>query len=130
MSEQSEMANRRRHPRLEIRAPIRMSTIDPESDPVTGRSFFRTITETCANLSRGGAYVLTSDPLAPGRRVLLEIDVPGGDRPIEAIGRIAWTQMPESPRSSEGGQGIQFLGGTPDHLARLEALLGRRDEEC
>lgn len=128
MSEQTAAANLRRYKRLEIRAPIRMSTIDPESDPVTGRSFFRTITETCANLSRGGAYVRTPDPLTPGRRVLLEIDVPG-DRPIEAIGRVAWTRIPERPGSAEGGQGIQFLGGTPEHLARLEAFVGRCTEE-
>ena len=43
---------RRRHPRVAARFPVRISTIEPERDPWTGRPFFRATQETCANVSR------------------------------------------------------------------------------
>ena len=48
---------RRRHPRIEARIPVRVSTIEPERDRWTGRPFFRATDETCANVSRGGAFI-------------------------------------------------------------------------
>ena len=77
----------RRHRRIAVHMPVRISTIDPETDPRTGRPYFRATREYCANLSRGGAFIRTSDPLSPGRRVLVEIHMP-----VEAIGRVAWSK--------------------------------------
>jgi hypothetical protein len=118
-------ADRRRHRRVPIDVPIRISTIDPEIDPWTGRPFFRAWEERCENLSRGGALVRTREPLAPGRRVLLELDLPDGPS-FEAIARVAWTQTGgEVPQLEyEYGLGIEFLGGVPEHMARLEKFLG------
>jgi hypothetical protein len=117
---------RRRHPRVVLQVPIRLSTIDPEIDPWTGRPFFRTCEETVADLSRGGARVQSHEPLAPGRRLLLELDLPGG-RTFEAIARVAWTRLEpgEGNDAADGayGLGLEFLGGTPDHLMRLETFL-------
>ena len=120
---------RRRHPRVLLQVPIRLSTIDPEIDPWTGRPFFRTCEETIADLSRGGARVQSHEPLAPGRRLLLELDLPGG-RTFEAIARVAWTRLEPATGNdaSDGpyGLGLEFLGGTPDHLTRLETFLHPR----
>jgi Tfp pilus assembly protein PilZ len=113
---------RRRHQRVELDAPIRVSTIDPELDPHTGRPFFRAFEDRCVNLSRGGLLLRTREALAPGRRVLLEVELPGGPL-FEAVARIAWTG---AARGSEAlDLGIEFLGGIPDHLARLERYLGQ-----
>jgi uncharacterized protein (TIGR02266 family) len=117
--------DRRRHRRVRVETPIRLSTIDPEVDPWTGRPFFRACEESCTNVSRGGALVRTREPLAPGRRLLLEMQLPGGIA-FEAIGRVAWAR----PEGGEPGHGlgVEFLGGTPDHLARLESFLAERPE--
>lgn len=117
-------ADRRRFERVPVEAPIRLSTIDPEVDPWTGRPFFRSCEERCANLSRGGALVRTREPLPPGRRLLLEVELPDG-RLFEAIGRVAWSR-PEASAGEQWGLGVEFLGGTPDHMARLERFLGAR----
>lgn len=111
----------RRDERVAVRLNVRISTIDPEPDAGTGRPHFRTSEETCANVSRGGVFVATAEPVAPGRRLLLELDLPGG-RIVEAIGRVAWTKSVLAPASlrSESGIGIEFLGGPSDHLAALE----------
>ena len=119
-------ADRRRHPRVSSELPIRISTIEPERDPWTGKPFFRASQEVCANLSRGGAFVRTAEPLSPGRRVLVELHLPGHE-PLEAIGRVAWTKRVMTPRESEqrAGIGIEFLGGAPDQFERLDAFIGR-----
>ncbi len=91
MHQISEGADRRRHPRLAVRVPVRLSTIDPEPDPGTGRPFFRTSDDTCANLSHGGLFIQTDEPLMPGRRLLIEVRLPDG-QPVEVVGRVAWVR--------------------------------------
>jgi len=121
---------RRRHRRVEVESTIRLSTIDPEIDPWTGRPFFRACEEACSNVSRGGALVRTREPLLPGRRLLLELELPGGIA-FEAIARVAWSrpEIDADHRASFGyGLGVEFLGGTPEHLARLESFLAERPE--
>lgn len=114
----------RRHRRVQLQLGVRLSTIDPELDPATGRPFFRTSDETCVNVSRGGALLLTADPVAPGRRVLLEIELPTGER-VEAVGRVAWTRLMMQPGDApvEAGLGVEFIGGEPNQLTRLERYL-------
>jgi hypothetical protein len=114
---------RRRHERVALDAPIRVSTIDPELDPHTGRPFFRAFEDRCLNLSRGGLLLRTRESLAPGRRILLEVELPGGPL-FEAVARIAWSARAQ-PSGDALDHGIEFLGGIPDHLARLERFLGQ-----
>jgi hypothetical protein len=117
---------RRRHRRVAASISVRISTIEPERDPWTGRPFFRASQETCANVSRGGAYVMTAEPLAPGRRILLEIALPDG-LPIEAIGRVAWSKRVLTPRERDvqAGIGVEFLGGAAEHFSALEGYIDK-----
>lgn len=119
-------ADRRRHRRVVTRMPVHISTIEPERDRWTGRPFFRATREECANVSRGGLFVRTREPLVPGRRVLIEMALPNG-RPVEAIGRIAWSKRVVAPGEPEpepeSGIGIEFLGGAPDQFAELEEYI-------
>jgi uncharacterized protein (TIGR02266 family) len=115
---------RRRHRRIAVHMPVRISTIDAETDPRTGRPYFRATREYCANLSRGGAFIRTADPLSPGRRVLVEIHMPEGE-PIEAIGRVAWskTVLATSGEAEDSGVGVEFLGSSGDQLNALANFL-------
>ena len=121
----SDYTKRRRHRRITATIPVRISTIEPERDPWTGRPFFRAAQEHCANLSRGGAFVQTREPIAPGRRVIVELDLPNGNR-LEAIGRVAWSKTVMAPGQSrgegidDGGIGVEFLGGAANHFSQLE----------
>ena len=122
-------SKRRRHRRIAVHMPVRISTIDPETDPRTGRLYFRATREYCANLSRGGAFIQTSDPLSPGRRILVEIHLPEGD-PIEAVGRVAWskTELTTSGSPEDSGVGVEFLGSSEAQLTVLAAYLERPPE--
>jgi Tfp pilus assembly protein PilZ len=113
----------RRHERKQASIPVKISTIEAERDPWTGRRYFRASEETCANLSRGGAFVRTVELLHPGQRVLLEMNLPTGS--LEAIGRIAWTKRSLSPHTSDfdTGVGVEFLGAESEHLEALARFL-------
>lgn len=112
--------------RVSVRVPIRISTIDPEKDPATGKLYFFTAEEYSANISRSGAFVNTPEPIDPGRRVLVEIDIPNGSS-IQTVGRVVWKRIApgsaETPAQSRPGIGIQFTGGRPDLLNELDRYL-------
>jgi len=120
-------SHRRRFERVSADIPVRISTIEPDLDPLTGRRYFRASQERCANLSRGGVFVHTHELLDPGRRVLVELSLPDGGQ-VEAIGRVAWTQYTMRNGSSKGldcGVGIEFLGGVTEQLSALDEFLRR-----
>ena len=122
----SEASSQRRHARVRADIPVRISTIEPDLDPLTGRTYFRASQERCANLSRGGAFIQTTELLHPGRRVLVELALPDGGR-VEAIGRVAWTQhaLPPSRAGFDSGVGIEFLGGAAEQFTALEEFVKR-----
>ena len=116
-------------PRISVRLRARISTIEPETDPRTGKRFFRAADEICANVSRGGAFVSMRETIPTGRRVLVELDIPG-DQEIQAVGRVAWTRTALATGSPAGnmrepGIGIQFLAGNGDGLRRLDQFVTR-----
>lgn len=112
--------------RANLRVPIRISTIDPEKDPETGKLYFYTSQEVSANISRGGAFVATPEPIDPGRRVLVEIEIPNGSN-IQTIGRVIWKRVSSSRAGANptgrSGIGIQFTGGRPDLLNELDRFI-------
>jgi len=118
---------KRRYERIAAGIAVRISSIEPERDPWTGRPFFRSLQETCENVSRGGVFVKTAEPFDPGRRLLVEIKLPTG-QPLEAIGRVAWVKRTVSanPRENQAGVGIEFLGGASEHFEALEAYINHR----
>jgi len=120
----------RRDPRVALQVPVRISTIDPERDPGTGRPFFRATDETCANVSRTGLFVRTHEPLEPGRRLLVELHIPDGPD-VDAVGRVAWVKRSLIP-ASERGVGVELLGAGRAQLASLHAWVAERTrrEDC
>jgi uncharacterized protein (TIGR02266 family) len=104
-----------------VRLAVRISTIDAEKDPETGDPFFLSADEECQNLSRGGVFVTTHEPVPAGSRLLVELTLPGGS-PVQAIGRVAWTRMTpgDGSESTRAGIGIEFLGGSPDDFEAVE----------
>jgi hypothetical protein len=117
----------RRHPRVALRVPVDVSTIDPERDPRTGRPYFRSCQEQCGNLSTGGMFISTPEPLSPGRRLLVRFHTPAG-LAVETVARVAWRGRSESPGASEGGVGVEFIGASAATRAAHERIVGGTPE--
>jgi PilZ domain-containing protein len=92
-----QLRSRRVHPR----APLSLN-IDWR---VFGRAVRRV--STTVDLSRGGAFVSTSEPTPAGTPLVMELATPHGR--IEMHGRVAWT--------SKRGMGVSFSSAWPDALA-------------
>lgn len=121
-----------RHPRVATSVPVRISTVDAEADPNTGKLFFRSAEETTANLSRGGAYLRSWELLEAGRRVVVSIDLASG-RELQLTGRVVWTRRelrPAEIRDVEApGYGIEFLGSSRRELDRLDEFIESLDQQ-
>ena len=116
-------------PRVSVQMPIRISTIDAEIDPRSGRRFFRASSETCANISRSGAFVPTEETLSPGRRLLVELELPGG-KTVQRMGRVVWARTGSAPKTPGGsglvpGIGIEFAEAAGEDIQALERFLAR-----
>lgn len=120
---------RRRYERLDMHLPIRISTIDPETDRHSGRPFFRTSQEVSGNLSEGGVFIHTTEPIAPGRRLWIELQLPEAGS-VQAVGRVAWSKMVVNPSGDrrESGVGVQFIGAERALYDALERVLAARRE--
>lgn len=120
---EQEVGNRRRYRRRPMSSTVRISTIDPELDPASGRSYFRTSHEASVDFSRGGLSLRTRDPMRTGRRILIEVDGPDGHS-VEAVGRVAWVRLdPRNQGEPWIGVGVEFLGGEAAALSQLDASL-------
>lgn len=115
-----------RYPRIAAETPVRISTVEPERDLTTGKLFFRSSEETTANLSGGGAFVRSWEPLEMGRKVVVDIDLPGGSH-LQLVARVVWTQRQFRAGAStdfEGpGYGLEFDTRSDTDQARLDRFL-------
>ncbi|MFO0687761.1 MAG: PilZ domain-containing protein [Myxococcota bacterium] len=113
-------------PRHATCVAVRISTVDPEVDPDSGEPFFRSAEATTANLSRGGVFVHSWEPLAAGRRVIVALDLPSGGE-LSLFGQVAWTRRRlESGRAGSletPGYGIEFVGVTRAEQAAVQQIL-------
>jgi Tfp pilus assembly protein PilZ len=121
----SEYGATRRHPRVPLRVPVDVTTIDPETDPRTGRPYFRECQELCGNLSHGGMFIATPDPPRPGRRLIVRIHTQAGAPPIEALARVAWQKPGTAGGAPEAGVGVEFVGTSAMARAAIDRFLHR-----
>ena len=61
------------------------------------------------NLSGGGLFLCTPEPLAVGERLRVRFTLPGGDAPFEATAQVAWLSEPRLGSPYPAGMGVQFL---------------------
>jgi Tfp pilus assembly protein PilZ len=119
-----------RYQRVASSVPVRISTLDPEIDPTSGKSFFRSVEETTANLSQGGAYLKSWEPLAAGRRVIVSIDLPSGEK-LQLTARVVWTRRELRPTETDKleapGYGVEFHGLSSREFSCLDRLIDRLD---
>jgi type IV pilus assembly protein PilZ len=74
------------------------------------------------NISRGGTFVQTDEPLAIGTRFLFRMFVPGLREPLRLEGEVRWIRPPGDPAGAPG-MGLQFIFSNDRHRADVDALV-------
>ena len=61
------------------------------------------------NLSGGGLFLCTPEPLPVGERLRVRFTLPAGDNPFEATAQVAWLSEARLDNPYPPGMGVQFL---------------------
>lgn len=78
------------------------------------------------NISRGGTFIRTEEPLALGTVLSFTIMAPQLGDPIILRGAVRWVVTAEdSGAERPAGMGIAFVFDSPDHRAAVEGRLDR-----
>lgn len=79
-----------------------------------------------SNISLGGMFILTDQPLELGTQFRIRFIVPGWAEAIETRAEVRW-RRPPGPGPLRSGMGVRFEGLAPPEKARIEVLIGRLD---
>ena len=73
------------------------------------------------DLSKGGAFILTPDPMELGDEFLLKLFMPDGQEPIEVACKVIWTnRYGMETKDLRRGMGVKFLRLQPEAQKRIE----------
>ena len=76
------------------------------------------------NLSKGGAFILTPDPMELGDEFVLKLHIPDGGEPIEVACKVVWTnKYGKETQDLRRGMGVKFLNLQPEVRTRIEEYL-------
>ena len=76
------------------------------------------------NLSKGGAFILTPDPMDLGDEFFMKLHMPDGGGPIEVTCKVVWTnKYGKETQDMRRGMGIKFLGIQPEVRNRIEEYI-------
>lgn len=109
-------SDRREHPRFDTRVQC---SLRDAADPSLSAVMMR-------NLSLGGCFVLTPDPLPESSAVLLHLTLPELERTVILAGLVAWQKL-----GGDGvGMGIRFTTVDPTDLELLRLYLAELAKEA
>lgn len=81
------------------------------------------------DLSEGGVFIETDNPMPAKKRVSLEIQVTGELAPWAALGRIVWVRAARSADQKPPGMGVAFIDVDEAVLAAIRRLVARHPAE-
>ncbi len=89
--------------RKDVRAVVRLEVEDQ------GSRLKRVPLYISFNISVGGMFLLTKDPLPEGTEINLKFSLPHQDTPMQVTGRVLWVREPHKTQDPNPGMGIQFI---------------------
>jgi type IV pilus assembly protein PilZ len=108
----SEAENRRIHQRKPIELRVEYKRLN---------TFFADYTR---NISKGGSFIKTRNPLGLGTQFVFKLHVPTLEQPIALTGRVKWIVGEDTADpNEEPGMGIEFIYDDPTVRERLHELV-------
>lgn len=85
------------------------------------------------NVSAGGIFLITQDPLELGTDMKISFNLPGDDKTIETEGRVIWKRGQRKASDQQPGMGVQFMKIDPGDQERVREFVhahaGDEEEE-
>jgi uncharacterized protein (TIGR02266 family) len=76
------------------------------------------------NLSKGGAFIVTSTPFDLGDKMLLKLHLPDGGEELQVDCKVVWTnQYGRETQDLRRGMGVKFLKLQPEAQMRIQAYI-------
>jgi uncharacterized protein (TIGR02266 family) len=112
-----EIKERRKHERVSTRLLIKYGNAE---------QFF---TDYIQNISRGGIFIPTYNPLPPGTRLEISFSLPGWDRLIETEGVVVHSVHGDPRQGGQpAGMGVQFDKLSEESLELIDSYVGTLQE--
>lgn len=80
---------------------------------------------TCLNLCKGGMFIATERPVAPGKEITLCFTLPGLSDPISVSGRVTWISGVMKDPAVTTGMAVKFLDLDPSKASAIGTLVDR-----
>ena len=87
------------------------------------------ITDWAVNISQGGIFINTRNPLSVGTTVRLIVSLPDAQFPFDLTGRVARVNEFDNPSNQVPGMGIEFVDVDEDKRSRIERFVDRLRKE-
>ena len=81
-----------------------------------------------ANVSIGGMFIATGQPLQLGTRFRMRFRLPERKKPIETYAVVRWVVEPENTSGMQAGMGVQFEELQPKDLSEVQDLIERWED--
>ncbi|OGP60314.1 MAG: hypothetical protein A2V67_07030 [Deltaproteobacteria bacterium RBG_13_61_14] len=101
--------------RANVRAVVRLE--------VKNRNLKRVPLFVTANLSVGGMFLITKNPLPEQTRLRLRFCLPKDKAPLNTVARVLWVREEDSVLRLPPGMGVQFLECSPEDRERIRAFI-------
>ncbi|WP_225072350.1 TIGR02266 family protein [Desulfuromonas sp. CSMB_57] len=108
---------RRAAPRVEMRLQVRFRLADGE----------HYLTDYTVNVSTGGFFLESQQPLPPGTPLSLEFSLPGHTEPIRCSAQVAWVNQPTDKKNRRlpAGMGVQFQDLSLKDMSLIRSFVTR-----
>jgi uncharacterized protein (TIGR02266 family) len=87
------------------------------------------ITDWAVNISKGGLFINTRNPLAVGSTIRLIISLPDTAFPFDLTGRVMRVNEFDNPSNQVPGMAIEFMDVDEEKKARIERFVERLRKE-
>jgi uncharacterized protein (TIGR02266 family) len=115
-------------PKTTVRkAPERSFDRYPMRVNVSYSSAHNFFTGASENISKGGVFICTDEPMPVGRFLQVTFTVPGLDLPCTVPCEVRWVRTPQDNPGAAPGMGLRFLYLDPQTEAAIDAFLTHRE---
>ncbi len=86
------------------------------------------ISDWTMNISKGGMFISTNDPLPEGTNLTLKLKIPGSNEEITLDAEVVWRVKPEESKGTLiPGMGLKFKNISEEVIKKIERIIAEKE---